>query len=222
MKRILAVSFLMGAVAAGAAAEQPSSATRRASSTHRVHKLQPSAAPAPAGAPQPTVASSSAVFPAPSAAVSYENGLLSIAAENASLQQIMEKVRASTGAAVEAPPFAERITVVLGPQPPAAVLSALLEGSHLNYIIVGDSTDAHVIRAIQITPEPAARAASASPSQNQDAEAAAARARAIFLAQTGGDEGVWENASEPQSSPVGVPAPPGAGPSSPNLSPGTE
>jgi len=190
MRNALAIAFLIVTVGVLATAAKPPAS---ASSTHRVRKSQPSAAPLPAGAPPATAA--------PSAAVSYENGLLSIAAENASLQQIMEKVRLSTGAAVEVPPFAERITVVLGPQPPAAVLSALLEGSHLNYIIIGDAADAHVIRAIQITPEPATRTESAPP-LIQDAEAAAAMARAMFVSQTGGDEGVWDNTYDLQSTPV--------------------
>ena len=205
MKSALALAFLAGTMAAMAAAQEPPSASLRASSAHRAHSLQPSAAPAPAGAPPETVT--------PSAAVSYENGLLSIAAENASLQQIMDKVRAATGAAVVVPPFAERITVVLRPQPPAAALSALLEGSHLNYIVIGDASDARVIKTIQITPEPAVRS---EPSPRvQNTEAAEAAARALFISQTGGDEGVWDNSSDLQSTPV-------AAPSKPQVPPGTE
>lgn len=203
MRRLPIVAFLVG-VASLAAAKAASSGAPRASSAHQASKSQPSAAPAPAGAPQETVV--------PLAAVSYENGLLSIAAENASLRLIMEKVRAVTGAVVEAPPFAEPITVRLGPQPPATVLSALLEGSHLNYIIIGDTADARVIKSIQIMPEPAARSESPRPPPDPRAEAAAAMARALFVAQTGGDEGVWDNAPEPQSTPALTPGPPAVSP----------
>lgn len=191
MRGLSIIAFLV-AVSGLAGATQPPTATAQ----HKNHRSQPSAAPAPAGAPQEAVT--------PLAAVSYENGLLSIAAENASLRQIMEKVRASTGAVVEAPPFEERITVRLGPEPPAAALSALLEGSHLNYIIIGDAADPRVIKAIQITPEPAPRSDSPpQPPSRQELEAAAeaARARALFVAQTGGDEGVWDNAPEPPPTP---------------------
>jgi len=197
MSRLSVIAFLLAAASLVAWAKQPSSSSPRSASARKIRKPQPSADPAPGTAvSQPA--------PASSAMVSYDNGLLTITAESATLQQIVDKVRDSTGAIVEAPPFEERITVRLGPEPPAAVLSALLEGSHLNYIIIGDAGDAHVIRAIQIMPEPAPRPDSpAPPPSRQELEAAAeaARARALFVAQTGGDEGVWDNAPEPPSTP---------------------
>ena len=197
MRRLSVIAFLLAAAGLAAWAKQPSSASPRSTSAHKVRKSQPSAAPAPGLA-------GSRPAPVSLAEVSYLNGLLIITAENATLQQIVDKVRDSTGAVVEAPPFEERITVRLGPEPPAAVLSALLEGSHMNYIIIGDAADAHVIRAIQIMPEPAPRPDSpAPPPSRQELEAAAeaARARALFVSQTGGDEGVWDNAPEPPSTP---------------------
>ena len=201
MRRLPIVAFLVG-VASLAAAKAASWCAARVIDTRLANR-----SPAPLRrrrARQETVV--------PLAAVSYENGLLSIAAENASLRLIMEKVRAVTGAVVEAPPFAEPITVRLGPQPPATVLSALLEGSHLNYIIIGDTADARVIKSIQIMPEPAARSESPRPPPDPRAEAAAAMARALFVAQTGGDEGVWDNAPEPQSTPALTPGPPAVSP----------
>jgi hypothetical protein len=40
-------------------------------------------------------------------------------------------------AAIDAPVTEERITVHLGPQPPVELIAALLEGTHLNYAILG-------------------------------------------------------------------------------------
>jgi len=191
MRQSLFVVFVVMVVGSLAYAKPPASSAAKTSSARNVPKSQASVASTPAGASQQTVT--------PLSAVSYENGLLSIAAENASLRQIMEQVRAATGAAVEVPYFEERISVHLGPQPPATVLAGLLEGSHLNFIIVGDPTDAHIITVIQITPEPAARPQSPAPlPSKQEVEAAqeAARQRALFVNQTGGDEGVWDNSPE--------------------------
>ncbi|MFI5088008.1 MAG: hypothetical protein ACHP7P_09560 [Terriglobales bacterium] len=127
--------------------------------------------------------------------MAYQNGLLTITAQNATLREIMDRVRESTGAVVEVPALNERVTVQLGPQPPAIVIAALLEGSPVNYVIVGGAGDANAIRAIQVTAEPAAGldpAPAPSPTVAQ-AEAEAARARALLIAQTGGDEGVWDD-----------------------------
>jgi len=129
----------------------------------------------------------------------------------------MDRVRESTGAVVEAPALNERVTVQLGPEPPAAVISALLEGSHVNYVIVGGVKETDGISAIQITSEPVVgsdavslRAAAEAAAQ---AEAAAAQARTLFVNQTGGDEGVWDN--EPAPSAVAAPAPASVPPAQP-------
>jgi predicted nuclease with RNAse H fold len=56
----------------------------------------------------------------------YEEGALSISAENATLREIFDSVRESTGAAIDAPVTEQRITVHLGPQPPVELIAALL------------------------------------------------------------------------------------------------
>ena len=203
-KGALAAAVLLSAVGA-AAARQPASDQTPAASAHRVRKAQPKAGPVPAVVePRPA--------PAPSAVVAYQNGLLTITAQNATLHEIMDRVRESTGAMVEAPALNERVTVQLGPQPPAIVLAALLEGSPVNYVIVGGVGDTNVIRAIQVTPKPVAGPDPAPSPAVAEAEAAAvaaaAQTRALFIAQTGGDEGVWDN--EPPAPPPPVPPPPAA------------
>jgi hypothetical protein len=200
-KRTLASVMLLCGVGTVVAAGQPASDQLPAAPAHRVRKAQPKASLVPAMAePRPV--------PAPSAIVAYQDGLLTITAQNATLREIMDRVRESTGAVVEVPALDERVTVQLGPQPPAIVLVALLEGSPVNYVIVGGAGDANAIRAIQVTPKPVAGPDPAPSPAVAEAEAAAeaARARALFIAQTGGDEGVWDN--EPPPPAATAPAPP--------------
>lgn len=206
MRGLFLVAFVVVAVSLAASAKQPSSTSPHAPSAHKVHKSKPNAAPAP----EPT---SSQPAPAPSAVVSYQNGLLTITAENARLSDVIDRVRNSTGAVVEAPPLNELVTVNLAPQPPAQVIAALLEGRHVNYVIVGGVVDSTAIRAIQVMPEIAAGPEPAPPppsvsAEAVDAETTAAMAKALFIAQTGGDEGVWDNM--PESPPPAISAPPAA------------
>jgi hypothetical protein len=78
--------------------------------------------------------------PQPALNVSYQNGLLSIHAEKASLSQVLFEVQAKTQADIAIPAGAEQEQVVanLGPAPAKDVLSALLNGSSYNFIVMGD------------------------------------------------------------------------------------
>jgi len=205
MRRSVIIATLVGAATLAAAAKPPSSTSPNAPSVHKVHKSQPSAAPAPEPASQPA--------PVPSVVVSYQNGLLTITAQNVTLREVMNRVRESTGALVEVPALNERVTMHLGPQPPATVIAALLAGSAVNYVIVGGAGDGDALRAIQVTSTPAAGPDPPPPVPSPadiEAQAEAARARALFVAQTGGDEGVWDNAPEPAPAPAALPAAPSA------------
>ena len=84
--------------------------------------------PAEAAPPQPTVD------------VSYQNGLLSIHSDKASLSQVLFEVHVKTQADIAIPAGAEQEQVVanLGPAPAKDVLAALLNGSTYNFIFVGD------------------------------------------------------------------------------------
>lgn len=78
--------------------------------------------------------------PKPVVNVSFENGMLSIRAEKATLSQVLFEVQQKTQAEVAIPAGAEReeIVVNLGPGPARDVLSALLNGSPYNFIFVGN------------------------------------------------------------------------------------
>jgi hypothetical protein len=71
--------------------------------------------------------------------VSYQNGLLTVDANNSTLSQVLRTVQAQTGASVEMPSSAanERVTMQVGPGRPRDVLNTLLNGSKFNYIILG-------------------------------------------------------------------------------------
>lgn len=76
----------------------------------------------------------------PPVTVSLVNGLLSIHAEKATLAQVLFEVQRQTRADIAIPAGAEQEEVAadLGPAPARDVLAALLNGSHYNFIFVGN------------------------------------------------------------------------------------
>jgi hypothetical protein len=86
--------------------------------------------------------------------VTFQNGLLSVRTQKASLAQVLFEIHRLTGADIGVPAGAEREPVVadLGPAPPKEILAALLNGSHYNFIIMGSDGDANVDRVI-LTPK---------------------------------------------------------------------
>lgn len=97
----------------------------------------------PAARPSPAApvsnATPRALLPLRAPRVAYNNGLMSIVAENSTLADVLSAVRQKTGASIEAPASAasERVVISIGPAPANAVLTALLNGSRFDYIILG-------------------------------------------------------------------------------------
>jgi hypothetical protein len=89
----------------------------------------PAVSAAPPPAPQP-----------PAVSVSFIDGLLRIHAEKATLAQVLFEVQRQTRADIAIPAGAEQEEVAadLGPAPARDVLAALLNGSHYNFIFVGN------------------------------------------------------------------------------------
>jgi hypothetical protein len=86
--------------------------------------------------------------------VSYEDGQLTIVAENSKLGDILAAVSERMGADIELPASVsdERIWVRLGPGPARRVLAALLGGTDLDYIIQASGTDPDGIQSVLLTP----------------------------------------------------------------------
>jgi hypothetical protein len=86
--------------------------------------------------------------------VTYQDGQLTIIAENALLSDILSALHTLMGAEIDLPASAssERIWVRLGPGAARKVVSELLSGTDLNFVIQGSSTDADGIQSVMLTP----------------------------------------------------------------------
>ena len=90
--------------------------------------------------------------PADRPVVIYQNGKLSITANNATLEDILNIVGEKTGAVIDIPgPATERVVSQLGPGLPRDVLASLLNGSHFNYVVVGTETDESAVSRVVLT-----------------------------------------------------------------------
>jgi len=133
----------------------PAASTSASQPISKSHARRKKAAPEPlAPAPPPTLAQSAPTPPQ----VTYNNGQLTIVAQNATLSQVLRSVQSLTGASVEMPASAsnERVVGQIGPGHPRDVLSSLLNGSKFNYIILGVTGDPGAVqKVILTTPKPA-------------------------------------------------------------------
>lgn len=110
-------------------------------SAKRQAKQQPTA-------PQPAPATPAALEqrPAIPPQIAFQNGQLTITAENSTLGDILKGVRAQTGAEVDVPGNAtERVVGHFGPGPARDVLGSLLYGSRFNYVLLGSPSDPSVL-----------------------------------------------------------------------------
>jgi hypothetical protein len=109
--------------------------------------------------------------------VQYNQGQLTIVAENSTLADILRAVRTKTKAEVEIPSNAnERVVGHFGPGPARDVLTSLLHGSHFNYVMVGSAAHPDGVDRLLLTsksggtPEPGSAmvAAPAQPQPNNE------------------------------------------------------
>jgi len=89
--------------------------------------------------PRVSPAASNTTAPKALVVVTFENGMLCIRAEKATLAQVLFEVQRQTQAEIAIPAGAEQEEVVvdLGPAPARDVLASLLNGSPYNFIFVG-------------------------------------------------------------------------------------
>jgi hypothetical protein len=120
------------------------------------HKATPKPAVLPPLRPGPLPQLPLDVMPATVPKVSYQNGLLTIVAQNSTLGDILRDVRKLTGASIDVPSNAtERVFTRLGPGAPRDVLAGLLNGSSFNYVMVGSSSDPGSLASVVLTSKPA-------------------------------------------------------------------
>jgi hypothetical protein len=146
-RRLLPVAVLVLALAASSFAQTKPAKKKKARAKPAPVAIQTPALPPPSEvAPAPlTLAQKPAVPPR----VQYQNGQLSILAENCTLGDILRGVRQQTGAEVDLPPNAtERVVANLGPGPPRDILTKLLNGSSFNYVMLGSATDPNEVRHV--------------------------------------------------------------------------
>ncbi|MFZ0801186.1 MAG: hypothetical protein WBQ09_15310 [Terriglobales bacterium] len=119
-------------------------------------------------------------MPATPPQVAFQDGQLSITAQNSTLGDILRAVRNQTGANVDVPANAtERVAGNFGPGPARDVLSSLLNGSHFNYVLLGSASNADALERVILivkssTGEPSATPETASATAPAPAETAEA------------------------------------------------
>jgi len=93
--------------------------------------------------------------------VNYRNGQLSIVANNSTMADVLNSVRAQTGAQFEMSGIssADRVYAKLGPGLPKDVLAALFDGSRFNYAILASATDPAAIARVVLMPKAGGAAA---------------------------------------------------------------
>ena len=126
--------------------------------------------PMPANMKAASTAKSVSPVPQPAPRFAVQSGLggsLTIHARNATLAEVLFEVQQRTGADIPIPAGAEleHVTADYGPGPARETLSALLNGSHFNFVMVGSEGDPGKLRSVILTPkfgEPANPVAAAS------------------------------------------------------------
>jgi hypothetical protein len=132
--RLLAVAALtvsalsLAAQATPAPATKPSTATTSTLPATQPTTPQPTAAPLPPPTP--------AQLPPSHAEITYTGGALFVAASNSSLNQILREISRETGINISGGVADERVFGQYGPDSPAQILSALLDGTGSNMLLV--------------------------------------------------------------------------------------
>lgn len=92
--------------------------------------------------------------PPPPLQVSYQNGLLSISSDKATLSEVLHLVQVRTGADIAIPAGAEqeRVVASIEPAPAPEVLARLLNGSHFNFLILNSASDPRQLDKVILTP----------------------------------------------------------------------
>jgi hypothetical protein len=91
--------------------------------------------------------------PAPALNVQFQNGRMSILAHDVSLAQVLSEVQHKTGADIPIPSAAaqEQVVADIGLSPVRDALTALLNGSRFNFVMVGADNDPSKLKSLILT-----------------------------------------------------------------------
>lgn len=171
--------------------------------------------------PEPTIAAAAQVPPTPlrpsqmpavPPRVSYQNGKLTVVAENSTLGDILTAVHNATGTQIETSggPAGERVAAKIGPGSVREVLLAVLQGSRYDYILLGSANDPDQIDRMILTPKSAGTAGASAPVGSPVGRAAA---RSVTIDEDPDEEGNEGFATPKPGQPQpGQPTPNGAQP----------
>ena len=143
------------AQAAKAAANAP--AVKRTGKSKPPATKQPSA-PEPQPTPaQPVVPLRPSQLPSVPPRVSFQQGQLTVIAENSTLGDIFGAIRSATGIKIETQggPSGDRVAAKIGPAPAKEVLLSLLQGSRYDYVMLGSVADPEQVERVILTPKSA-------------------------------------------------------------------
>lgn len=88
--------------------------------------------------------------PLPKVSVQFVNGLMTIHADNATLSEVLFEIQKQTGAEIAIPSGTEgeRVAADFGPAPASEVLEQLLNGSGLNFVVVGSEKNPNALKSV--------------------------------------------------------------------------
>jgi hypothetical protein len=104
----------------------------------------------PSHAPIVKTIAANAPAPVKGVRVQFSNGQLEIHAHDSTLSEVLFQIQKQTGAEIAIPAGTEqeRVFVDAGPAPASQVLAELLNGSSLNFVVVGSESDPNVLRSV--------------------------------------------------------------------------
>ena len=97
-----------------------------------------------------STAATGSVAPQPRVVIHFENGMMTIHARNTTLSEILYEIQKVTGAEIAIPSGTEqdRVAADFGPGTASEVMQQLLNGSGLNFVVVGSETDPNALKSV--------------------------------------------------------------------------
>jgi AMIN domain len=85
--------------------------------------------------------------------VDFTDGMLTIHASNATLSEVLFQIQKKTGAEIAIPAGTEQYRVAedFGPAKPSEVIAQLLNGTGLNFVVVGSESDPNKLRSVLLS-----------------------------------------------------------------------